>query len=106
MQLKLEEKLKKTARSFKDVTNQLVALKESSKRLSAALRDEGEPSSTSRRKKAWSDCSVHYQCKKRREFASDVKTALSFTENEDFAPMWVDLVHKNTGNVTGWQHKD
>jgi len=28
-----------------------------------------------------------------------VKTALSFTENEDFAPMRVDLVHKDTGDV-------
>ena len=65
-QLRLEEKLKETTRSLKDVTNQLHALEESSKRLSAALRDKGEPSthSTSRRKKAWSECSVQYQRKK------------------------------------------
>ena len=49
----------------------------------------------------WSDidCSVQHQSKKRREIASDVKTALSFTENEDFTPMQVDLVHKDTGDV-------
>ena len=98
-QLRLEEELKETTRSLKGVTNQLHALEDSSKRFSAALRDKGEPSSTSRRKKAWSDCSVQYQRKKRREIASDVKTALSFTENEDFAPIRVDLVHKDTGDV-------
>jgi len=99
-QLRLE-KLEETTRSLEDVTNQLLALEESSKRLCAVLRDDGQPSSTSRRKKAWSDidCSVQHQSKKRREIASDVKTALSFTENEDFTPMQVDLVHKDTGDV-------
>lgn len=57
-QLRLEQKLEETTRSLKDVTNQLHALEESSKRLSASLRDKGQPSSTSRRKKAWSECSV------------------------------------------------
>ena len=63
-QLRLE-KLEETTRSLEDVTNQLLALEESSKRLSAALRDDGQPSSTSRLKKDWLDCSVQYQCKKR-----------------------------------------
>jgi len=50
-QFRLEEKLEKTTRSLKDITNQLHTLEESSKRLSAALRDDGQPSSTSRRKR-------------------------------------------------------
>ena len=57
-QSKLEEKLEETTKHLKDVTNQLHFLEESSKRLSAALRDKGESTRMSRRKKALSDCSV------------------------------------------------
>ena len=41
-----------------------------------------------RRRKAWSDFSSQYQRKKRQQIARDVQTALSFTENEDFMPVW------------------
>ena len=61
-QTKLEEKLEettkhlkdvtKTTKHLKDVTNQLHLLEESSKRLSTALRDKGESTRTSRRKKS------------------------------------------------------
>ena len=98
-QVKLQEKLKETTQKLKDVTNQFQLLEESSKRLSAALKEKGESKCSSRRKKPWANCSVQYQRKKRREIARDVNTALSFTENEDFTPTRVELTHKDTGEV-------
>ena len=74
-------------------------LEESSKRLSMALKDNGDSTTGRRRKKAWSDCSAQYQRKKRRQIATDVKTTLCFAENEDFTPTRVELVNKDTGEV-------
>jgi len=98
-QVKLEEKLKETTQNLKDITNQFQLLEESNKRLSVALKEKGESKHTSRRKKPWANCSAQYQRKRRREIVRDVKTALSFTENEKFTPTRVELTHKDTGEV-------
>ena len=66
-QAKLEEKLKETTQNLKDITNRFQLLEESSKRLSAALKEKGESKCTSRRKKPWADCSAQYQQKKNGE---------------------------------------
>ena len=85
--------------NLKDITNQFQLLQESSKRLSAALKEKGESKRTSRRKKPWVNCSAQHQRKRRREIVRDVQTALSFTENKDFTPTRVELPHKDTGEV-------
>lgn len=41
-----------------------------------------------RRREAWSDFFSQYQRKKGWQIARDVQTALLFTENEDFTPVW------------------
>ena len=89
----LEDKLANTTKKLKEVTNQLQVLEKSQKRLSESLLDNGNKKT---KRKAWSDCSVQHQRKRKHQFEEDIKTALSFTENEDFKPLNVELINTNT----------
>ena len=60
----LEDKLTSTTKKLKDVTNQLQDMEKSCKRISEALLDR---STTKVKRKAWSECSVQYQKKRKRQ---------------------------------------
>ena len=49
-----------------------------------------------RTKKEWALCTQQCQRKRKKEAAQNVKTALPFTENEDFRTTRVELTNKNT----------
>ena len=89
----LEDKIADATKKLKDVTNQLQVLEKSQMRLSETLLDNGNKKP---KRKAWSDCSVQHQRKRKRQIEEDIKTALSFTENEDFKPLNVELINTDT----------
>lgn len=91
----LECKLNQSNQKLKEVTNQLQILEESKVRLSDSLRGVTQ-SSSKRKRKDWTDCSTQYQRQQIKKVKQDVKTALSFTETENFKPLSVGLVNKNT----------
>ena len=80
-------------KKLKEVTNQLEVSEKSQKRLSKALLDKGNKKA---KRKSWSDCSVQYQRKRKRQIEEEVKTALLFTENEGFKPLNVELLNTDT----------
>ena len=92
----LESKLKQSNEKLKEVTNQLKDLEKSNARLSDAIRGGMTQSSSKRKRKAWTECSTQYQRRQRKKVKQDVKTALSFTETENFKPVSVDLLNKDT----------
>ena len=87
----LESKLKQSNEKLKEVTNQLKDLEKSNARLSDAIRGGTTQSSSKRKRKAWTECSTQYQRRQRKKVKQDVKTALSFTETENFKPVSVEL---------------
>ena len=97
----LEVKIKETENKLKDVTNKMEALKKSNQNLSQALiTKNGEESSAvkkGRSYKSWEEYSPQYMRIKKRQFASDVVTALSFTEDRNFKPMEIEFLNKSTG---------
>ena len=91
----LESKLNQSNQKLKEVTNQLQILEKSNARLSDSLRGRTH-STTKRKRKDWTDCSAQYQRQQIKKVKQDVKTALSFAETENFKPISVGLVNKNT----------
>ena len=48
------------------------------------------------KRKAWSDCSLQQQRKRKRQITEDVKTALSFSEDDGFKALNIELVNTDT----------
>ena len=92
----LEDKLTSTTKKLKDVTNQLQDMEKSCKRISEALLDRG---TTKVKRKAWSECSIQYQKKRKRQIQQDDKTALSFTDKEGFKTLSVQLLNTDTQEI-------
>ena len=70
-------------------------LEKSNARLSDAVRGILQPRSK-RKRKAWTECFVQYQRRQKKKVKQDVKTALSCTETENFKPVSVKLLNKDT----------
>ena len=101
--VELEEKIQSIDNKLKNVTNKLNMVKKSNKKLSKALisKTSVQPSATvtkqKRNSKSWSEYSVQYKNIKKRQFANDVATALTFVEDTCFKPMEIEFVNKVTG---------
>lgn len=95
---KVEDDLKAANDKLKEITNQYESLKTSCNTLSKALAnsDKDMTLSQSRTKKEWKLCTPQYQRKRKKEVAQNVKTALLFTEHEDFKTTQVELTNKST----------
>ena len=89
----LEDKLGDTTKKLNEVTNQLQILEKSQKRLSVSLIDKENKRP---KRKAWSDCSLQQQRKRKRQITEDVKTALSFSEDDGFKALNIELVNTDT----------
>jgi len=94
----LEKSLKDATKKLKEVTNQLEVVEKSHKRLSETLVDSVTKKRAPKRK-AWSNCTVQHQRKKKRHLETDVKSALSFTEGEGFQPLCVELLNRDTQEI-------
>ena len=95
---KLEDDLKAANDKLKEITNKYDSLKKSCNTLSKALvsSDKGVTPLQGRTKKEWALCTQQCQRKRKKEAVQNVKTALLFTENEDFRTTRVELTNKNT----------
>lgn len=80
------------------VTNQLSLLQKSNKKLSSSLKRHN-PSISKGKRKSWTEYTSRYKRMKTKQLATDVKTALSFVEDENFAPTKVNLRNKETGEI-------
>ena len=80
------------------VTNQLSFLQKSNKKLSSSLKRHN-PSISKGKRKSWTDYTSRYKRMKTKQLATDVKTALSFVEDVNFAPTKVNLRNKETGEI-------
>ena len=96
-----EEKVKVIESQLKDITNKMRTLEKSNQNLSQALisKSGGESSVTKGGKsyKSWEEYSPQYKRIKKKQFASDVVTALTFTENQNFKTTSIEFINKNTG---------
>ena len=86
----LANKLADTTKKLNEVTNKLETLEKSHKRLSVS-KENRTP-----KRKAWSDCSVQTQRKRKRQIEEDVKTALSFSKDEGFKALNIELINTDT----------
>ena len=96
------EDLKIANKKLKEISKEYESLKKSCKVLSTALKNVTNESivpSHTRAKKAWELCTKQYQNKRAQEMAQNINTALSFTENEIFKPVRVEILNKSTGNI-------
>ena len=93
----LQEKLDHCGKKLKETTNQLKTLEQSVVRLSNKLRSQ-TPSRRPKRK-AWVNCTSQYQNQQRKKIKLDVQTALSFTETENFQPVGVEMMNKDTKDI-------
>ena len=89
----IESELTEANKNLKDVTNRLRAIEKSQKTVIGSAVSSGHKAV---KRKVWSDYSVQHQRKRRRQLQDDIKTALSFTENEGFKPLTVELVNTDT----------
>ena len=94
----LEEQIQSIDNKLKDVTNQLDMVKRSNKKLSQSLISKnGVQSKQKRNSKSWSEYSIQYKNIKKKQFANDVATALTFAEDTCFKPTEIEFVNKVTG---------
>ena len=91
---KLEIEAKHTKREIKSLKKYQIDQATTIANLRAG-RSESCHSSTSR---DWQLYSPQHQAVKRKRFASDIRSSLSFCEKTPFKPMSVSLVNKNTGD--------
>ena len=94
----LQEKLDHCGKKLKETTNQLKTLEQSVVRLSNKLRSSETPSRRPKRK-AWGNCTSQYQNQQRKKIKVDVQAALSFTETENFQPVGVEMINKDTKEI-------
>ena len=90
----LKETLEGCQQSLKAAHKQIKKTEESSKNLSLSLTHN-----TSKHNKSWSEYSAQYQRKQKRQIASDVCTALKFTENGFFMPSRIELINTETNEI-------
>lgn len=103
---KAEEDLKVANKKLKEITNQYQTLKKSCNSLSKALKNKGtEPSQPGKdkTKKPWELCTRQYRKTRTKEVIQNINTALSYTEDQNFKPVQVQIMNKSTGSkVTCW----
>lgn len=93
----LQDKLNQYEKQLKNADSHLKSLQQSNIRLSNSLRSE-TPDGRRKRKK-WVDCTIQYQNQQKKRIKLDVQTALSFTETENFQPVRVEMMNKDTKEV-------
>ena len=90
----LKENLESCQRSLKAAHKQIQQTEESSKRLSMSLSQN-----IPKHNKSWCEYSAQYQRTQKKQIASDVCTALKFTENDFFKPSRIELINKETNEL-------
>ena len=89
----LKGNLEDCQQSLKAAHKQIKKAEESSKSLSQSLNH------ISKHNKSWSEYSAQYQRKQKRQIASDVCTALKFTENGFYKASRIELINKETNEI-------
>ena len=102
---KLEEKVKEANGKFKeandklkDISNELKCVRKSNKKLAAKIVRSGD-ACTPKNYKSWEEYTPQYKRVKKKQFANDVKAALSFAEDNHFTPTKVSFMNKTTGET-------
>ena len=85
-------------KELQTVTNQLSLLQKSNKKLSSSIKRHN-PSISEGKRKSWTEYTSRYKRMMTKQLATDVKTALSFVEYENFEPAKVNLRNKETGEI-------
>ena len=84
----LKENLESCQQSLKDANKKLKEAEETNERLSL--------NKVSKHNKSWSEYSAQHKRKHKKQIASDIHTALKFTENTHFIPSRIELKNKET----------
>lgn len=90
----LKENLESSQQSLKDAHKQIQKTEESNKRLSMSISQN-----VTKHNKSWCEYSSQYQRKQKKQIASDVCTALKFTENGFFIPSQIELINTETNEL-------
>lgn len=95
---KLEEKFNETNSKLRDISNELESVKKANKNLSVALATNSSGvSHTPKRYKTWEEYTPQYKRVKKKQFACNIKTALSFMEDDNFITTEVKFKSTTTG---------
>ncbi len=94
---KLECELKESNKKLKEMSNQVVAIQNSAKKIASSLK--ASPKFETRKRKKLSECSPQYQRKKKNNKMHDVQALISIVNDENFEAKKVELQNKENGSI-------